>query len=687
MFTSVIVLPATLTPDLALKRLAALPDDAATVVRREEGGQTYVYDFTVGSLRANLRGNSAPTLTLALNLHEWQASRSVDLHTTSAADAERATARGRTVVLDGDDIVGVLVPPPSDRGGSRSAGLPMAPPPPAPAPPPPAPAPPTDRAVGGEASPAAYDALFQAYPRVTAPDAVKAEERFDVEVGFSETGAPGAVPFTVTAVRGRADLPFTVSVMGHGLDFPEGVRRELTVPRSAPETAKVSFAVVAQPVETDVVRVIEVSYECDGNVVGRAWREVHIGAVAAPAPTTPPLEGGTSLAPPANVPAPHITVEIRNRQGDAQLEWLLHTRYPDIPLPTERLTTDLGNESAREFAVQLMNQLPAQIGSPFLRKTVTGIGRAVTGAVPPEFWSLFAQVWERAKADDEVPSILIVTNEPYVPWELAWVGEDILDPADLPPEEPGESVGMPLGCLCRIGRWVPPITRTPRGGDRPATPPPTRASAAALAVVIGDYASDTNVRPLPEAIEEGKAIAMAYGGLPLKATEADFDRLLSNELERNGAPFGPTAVHVAAHGEVSPTMQQYTGIILSESQRRLDPFIVQGSSLTRETKPFVFLNACQVGMAGSVLSDYGGMAGAFVAEGCSGYVAPLWNVNDLVARHFAEEFYATALKGGTSVAEAVRVLRSRYATDWDQQTATPLAYVFYGHPELTFETS
>jgi len=689
MFTSVIVLPASLPPDVALERILSLPDDAPVVVRREEGGATYVYDFTVGMLRAALQGNSAPTLTIALNLHEWQASRQVDLRSTSAADADLASSSGRAVVVDGDDIIGVLMPRrsgdrsrggPVTRGGptaaatestTRGRDLPMAPP--------------AEPAKPREASPAAYGTFFQAYPRVAAPDAVTAGQQFTVEVGFSTTGASGAVPMTVATRRDRQDLPFVVSVMGHGLDFPEGVRREVAVPLAAPEAARVTFVVVAQPVETDVVRVVEVSYECDGNVVSRAWREVHVGAVAPPTLATPPLQGGTSLAPSPAVPAPHLTVEIRNRQGDAQLEWLLHTRYPDITLPTSRIMTDLGNDSAREFAMQLMNQLPAQAGSPFLRKTVTGIGLAVTGAMPPEFWDLFAQVWGRAKAAGDVPSLLIVTNEPYVPWELAWVGDDIVDPADLPPEQPGERVGIPLGCLCRIGRWVPPITRTPRGGDRPATPPPTRASAASMAVVIGDYASDTNLRPLPEAIEEGKAIALAYGGLPLTATEEDFDRLLSNELERNGQPFAPTAVHVAAHGEVSPTMQQYTGIILSASQRRLDPFVVQGSSLTRETKPFVFLNACQVGTAGSVLSDYGGMAGAFVAEGCSGYVAPLWNVNDLVARHFAEEFYAAVLTSGSSVAESLRQLRSRYATEWDQQTATPLAYVFYGHPELILE--
>jgi hypothetical protein len=696
MFMPAIVLPSTLRPDVALDRLQPLPDDVAVVIRREEGGTTYCYDFTVGSLRAALEGNPAPTLTIALNLHEWQASPHVDLHATSSEQAERAAASGRTVVLDGDDIIGVLVPrthatrggvggtrgglgPARNGGGTRGLDQPAAPAPPAPG---------GEPTTGLEASPAAYgDSLFQAFPRVTAPDAVRAGEQFDVAVGFSMSGAPGATRFTVAAPREQEDLPFVVSVMGHGLDFPDGVRRELSVSRSAPEAATVTFAVVADPVETDLVRVVEVSYEFDGNVVGRAWREVHVGATAPPAASAPPLEGGTSLAPTPNVPAPHITVEVRNRQGDAQLEWLLHTRYSDVALPTTRITTDLGNDSAREFAVQLMNQLPAQVGSPFLRKTVTGIGTAVTGAMPGEFWDLFAQVWVRAKAAGEVPSVLIVTNEPYIPWELAWVGDDIVDPADLPPGAPGERVGMPLGGLCRVGRWVPPITRTPRGGDRPATPPPTSASAAHLAVVIGDYASDTNVRPLPEAVEEGKAIALAYGGLPLKATEDDFGRLLSNELERNGAPFGPTVVHVAAHGEVSPTMQQYTGIILSASDRRLDPFIIQGSSLTRETKPFVFLNACQVGTAGSVLSDYGGLAGAFVSEGCSGYVAPLWNVNDLVARQFAEEFYRAALKDGTSVAESLRQLRSRYASDWDQQTATPLAYVFYGHPELTFEKS
>ena len=246
MFRSAIVLPSTLTPDVALQRLEPLRDDVSVVVRREEDGTTYCYDFSVGTLRAALQGNPAPTLTIALNLHEWQASPQVDLHSTSAEEAERVAAGGHTVVLDGDDIIGVLVPrrsatrggvegtrgggPTRGGGGTRGLDQPAAPAPPAPR---------GEPTTGLEASPAAYgDSLFRAFPRVMAPDAVKAGEQFDVAVGFSLSGAPGATAFTVVAPREQENLPFVVSVMGHGLGFPDGVRQELTVSRSAPEAAR-----------------------------------------------------------------------------------------------------------------------------------------------------------------------------------------------------------------------------------------------------------------------------------------------------------------------------------------------------------------------------------------------------------------------------------------------------------------
>ncbi len=169
-------------------------------------------------------------------------------------------------------------------------------------------------------------------------------------------------------------------------------------------------------------------------------------------------------------------------------------------------------------------------------------------------------------------------------------------------------------------------------------PPAARLDADAVAVVIGDYAADTKIRSLPHAVEEGKAIALRYAGLPLTVSEGDVDRLMNAALERDGAAYAPTVVHFASHGQVSTQQQQYTGILLSGG-RRLDLLTVEGSRLGESSAPFVFLNACQVGTASTVLSTYGGLAGAFLGTGCRGFLAPLWNVDDEVAKSIALDFY------------------------------------------------
>jgi hypothetical protein len=391
--------------------------------------------------------------------------------------------------------------------------------------------------------------------------------------------------------------------------------------------------------------------------------------------------GGTGILPPPGV-TPHVTVEIRSRQGEPELEWLLHSR-DGLATPEGRVTTVLDEGSAKEFAIQVMNQVPAQQGSNLLRLTMTGIGRRVSAAMPGELWRLLERAWRAARAANEVPSLLLLTNEPWVPWELAWVDADYVDPTLLPaPRDPNDDRGAALGALWQVGRWVPPIARTPRGGDRPATPPTSRIEVTDVAVVIGDYASDVSLRPLPEAEAEGAELTQRYSAFALKATEEDMGRLLRNRLSRDGRSVAPTVVHIAAHGEVSPDNQQYSGIILSGAQRRLDPLVVQGSELTRETRPFVFLNACQVGTAGAFLSEYGGMPGAFLSEGCRGFVAPLWNVDDGVAHQLALRFYESTIGRGIPVAESLRQIRQVFGTPWDNGTATPLAYVFYGHPSL-----
>ena len=67
-----------------------------------------------------------------------------------------------------------------------------------------------------------------------------------------------------------------------------------------------------------------------------------------------------------------------------------------------------------------------------------------------------------------------------------------------------------------------------------------------------------------------------------------------------------------------------------------------------------------------------------VRGGTVGFVAPLWDVHDDVARAAAESFYQDTFTSGRSVGEALQARRKAY----DDDSTTPLAYIYYGHPAL-----
>jgi hypothetical protein len=90
-----------------------------------------------------------------------------------------------------------------------------------------------------------------------------------------------------------------------------------------------------------------------------------------------------------------------------------------------------------------------------------------------------------------------------------------------------------------------------------------------------------------------------------------------------------------------------------------------------------------VGTAGEMLGDYGGFPGNCLAGNFSGLVAPLWAVNDVVAKWVALEFYRHALSDTPRpVAEILRDIRGAFAQQ--PQASSYLAYVYYGNPHLTF---
>ncbi|MPZ51531.1 MAG: CHAT domain-containing protein [Acidimicrobiia bacterium] len=660
-------LDARVTVGAAREALQNFPNTARVVVRRDLGLNRFWYVFDMADIVAvwNL-WDPETTLEVALNLHETDA---VPVYDSLDSVPEYP---GETAVLADGDLVAVVAR--STNGVARSMDdsdaalptdfLPQAPPPTAAT----APSPEETGTETDDTGP------FSAYPSMAAPEQVHPGERFDLVIGLDTEAAPGTAggPMTLAAVGEVFDL--VVQVVAQGFEAPEGIRRFLHVRRDNPASSNTNVALIAPAKPAPCRRLLEVEYSYEGVVLGRAWREI----LVTPVPLAEPAVRSDSA--PVTLPAPgsaaDLTVTVIEGDEPGSMTWTFNSPPSlGIDLPGHQVETKVPAANARSFAYSQITKIGGLDGSLLLPNLITGIGREVAAAAPVEFWEVLDKVW---RAVDDIPSVLLVSSDPYIPWELASTDEEYLDP-----ELTDDSLPMTLGAQVRMGRWIPPGPKSPRGMERPSLPPAPVVDVNLMALVVGDYLAERGQRPLPYAMKEGRALEERYPTVWRSATLEQIDELFDDRLRERRESLKVQAVHIACHGEVDGTNPEHNGIVLSDDNRRLTALMIRGSTLSRSSEPFVFINACQVGQADQALSDYGGLAGAFIKEGASAFIAPLWSVNDVIAHDSALEFYRLTLDDGIPVGEAMRQIRAGYDTEADIPASTPLAYVFYGHPDLT----
>jgi hypothetical protein len=148
---------------------------------------------------------------------------------------------------------------------------------------------------------------------------------------------------------------------------------------------------------------------------------------------------------------------------------------------SEQFSVDAGD--AKQFASQLDRDQGASKYTGFQsHATVQFTGQTITSIIPQEVLDgFFAPCLKQSNLP---PRILILTNEPYIPWELA-----ILDPSVTGGQDP-----QYFGAVARIGRWWV----APR-----MTAPLPEVKLGKFSVVCADsYDIETNKKPLPEAVAE-----------------------------------------------------------------------------------------------------------------------------------------------------------------------------------------
>lgn len=503
---------------------------------------------------------------------------------------------------------------------------------------------------------AAQELPRRAYAVLDCDEVVVAEREFELNVGLSAApssgvvGDPMALPPSVTT---SYMLGVHVVAEGFALRAGESWRREVVVTADNPYPTFTLHLIPEPQGERIRARTIRATYSANGQTIGLAVRSAAVvrSADLMAEAGVEPQEAGVDIAVPTEQMAPDLTVRVLMSDvgPEGRLLATLESRYPGVQIPDVPLEVDVGR-NPDEFARLLINEMNAREGKPGMYQAMLGIGRTIADQLPQPFWDVLSAVAGKAQERGRAPTLLILSEEPYIPWELMAV-EPPLDP-EAPPILSAQAI---------VGRWV-------LGQRRPKLPPPPEVRVGSMAVISGVYGERPGWRRLLEAEEEAKYIAETYGAFRVDARSAEVLGLI-------GGTSPADLLHFALHGIYDPNSVQH-GLVLVDGNT-LDPLQVKGSALSGQ--PFVFLNACQVGSGNQVLGDYSGMAEAFLWAGASGLVAPLWSVKDTIAREIALSFYERAF-AGTEPAELLRRERARFSPDAD--SATHLAYQFFGHPSM-----
>jgi hypothetical protein len=444
------------------------------------------------------------------------------------------------------------------------------------------------------------------------------QKRFDVQVWLVVGG-----PFTI---EGPAVQP-------------------LTILRDQERSQAAEFIVIRGAGTPGGTATFSAYFAYEGRACGRLSRAVPLAAgdIVPAAAGTP----GLQIEPGAR-PA-DLTIRIVAREEDERA-FECHVQSPLLPQYENGATGPWRLKSlAANLVGQQMERFTAADAADKVRTlALRGAGIQLFEASPKLFQKAF---WELIDAGRPPRTISIVTEEPYIPWEL-------MVPTRTGPDGEDEQRD-PLGVEFRIGRWT----------SREHIAAPQR-------IAIRDsWVVAPRDSQLKDAEEEATMVLREVPGERI-------DPACIGGLEKAFTRQGRSLLHFVCHGKSGAAGGQ---VLEMENEEELDASYLRAlpaglKKSFRAGKPFVFLNACEVGREEPALVGVGGFAEQFMILGASGVIAPLWSVKDSIAHRVAVEFYDRIEKEPrTPFAEILRDLRKRsYADEGGEDTWA--AYCFYGDP-------
>lgn len=428
---------------------------------------------------------------------------------------------------------------------------------------------------------------------------------------------------------------------------------ELTLSLTNPESsASGEFLLKAKETAEPLRSTIVVRFFHGNAPVGRIKLFTTIGAADAEGvPAAAPAQGFLQVAKDAAPEADLAIFVTANGRNQFQLEALwTGKRAPRVlrQKPEQLGVMNVG-EDAREWAkgilLDFQQAMDPADSQQDRKERVENLGRELWHQLPEEFKEFYWRKMHRQKL-----TIVISSEEPYIPWEL------------VKPVRPSRGPAAPmLGIAFPMARW-----------------------------------DDTRPFPSPIEVREFRVVAPGYQDRPLPSANAEANDLVARFKAKRVNPGRRRQVldllkaknlqvlHFSGHGRFGDAPDDSHLALLDEALELIDLNNADfAGPADAHDPPLVFLNACEVGDQGWTLTQIGGWAEKICAAGGAAFVGPYWEVSDAVAHKAALLFYCL-LREGTPIGEAMRRVRKQFTEDDDARyDPTWLAYTLHCQPNVT----
>lgn len=465
-------------------------------------------------------------------------------------------------------------------------------------------------------------------------------EEFFIEVGL-EADRPRnhiSAPLSFEEIPANwRKFDVEAEMLSPDLEFIGPSRQTITVLRNGKSVAARFCARVLNRAAVSGKVEISVVFMCHGRFSGSARSFFALAGLDDQAEDTLKARSTGSIAAALNAIAPDLTVMILSCSEEGWYNWSwrapLGRGLPGVTFAR----TNLGKDTSG-FAKNLLENCPGLKPGQHAG-ALRGIGEKIWNATPVEFQQFYKRLREKLGANF---SIQIITNEPYVPWEMMYPD------ANSGVEQPDH-----LFLTHPVARWFPHIENHMVQVIKRGT----------LASFVPNYTNGA----LKQAAAEGVWLVEHLKAQPQEATYRGFTAFWS----ASALPSAVSILHFAGHGSAS-TSDGNEGLEMTDGWVSKND-VHGGVLLGRRDRTFVVLNACEVAAGAEELNVVDGWPASLAGNGFGGVLAPIWAVKDEHASNlicsFLKEF-----DGSVPVGEALQKAR---AANCDA-SSTPYAYLCYG---------